>query len=452
MKAIKSLLTLVTLIMFFSTCTENDNDNVEPGPISADSVDVPLTDDQAAFLETVKDTVIRLEDIVLENGQNVRSFLETNDPGFLEGYPSGRVAKSLALTPREQKLKFLARMYAMGNYLVDDDQHTYPSAGADSPAQTGLAYSWGSKDYNIRQVPPTASGCMNLKIYGLDCTGMIWAMTQAANLTVVPKYNFFVKYISNADKWTAAFKASADYKDLKMKDMGQLAKEKIKNGDIILWGSHVGVYLYGSFYQSNGNPNKPSCNDNLDIGRGPRFISLSKVLSWGFGSYKVFRIIYGEDYTVTVDLTGTNIALATAFNFDYSDNGSFLVTVYENRDTVEVSSIINSHGKVESLTSIPPCTGSPSNQGDLLNIQSVRGYVIRTPGEPGKVLLEIHSAFIFFPYIYECGTGTSQSSPGNTFESTYTMEWFPIDGAAHTYTTTGFNVAGEVVTMTATPQ
>ena len=47
--------------MVFSTCSENDN--VEPSPIPT-ATDETLTDEQMAFLETVKDTVIRLEDII----------------------------------------------------------------------------------------------------------------------------------------------------------------------------------------------------------------------------------------------------------------------------------------------------------------------------------------------------------------------------------------------------
>ena len=181
MKAIKFLFIVIPLVMSLVRCTENDSSD----PVPNDSVDVALTDDQAAFLATLEDTVIHLEDIFFENGQNVLTFLEEHDPDFLEAYPYGRTSKTKALTPFQQKNLFLSKMYVMGYYLTDDSQHTHPSAGDDSPAQTGLAYSWGSKDYNIRQIPPVASGCMDKKIYGLDCTGMIWAMTQAANLTVV---------------------------------------------------------------------------------------------------------------------------------------------------------------------------------------------------------------------------------------------------------------------------
>ncbi len=355
MKTIKFLLALIILVILFSTCSENDN--VEPNPIPdpADSADLALTDEQAAFLETVKDTVIHLEDIILEDGQNARTFLETNDPDFLQEHPSGRISKTEASSPRLQKLKYLARMYGKANNLVDDALHTYPSAGADKPAQVGLVYSWGSKDHNIRQTPPGVGGeCTDLKIYGLDCTGMIWTMTDAAKLNVEPKETFDVKHISDVDKWTKAFKASADYKDLKMKNMGMIQKNKMKNGDLILWGSHVGMYLYGSVYQSNGSKTKPGCNKNLEIGKGPRCISLSEILDWKrMGAYKVFRVI--ADYKFRVELKYSSFY---ALHSDVLLRDSANVKVVVKDEIVTCSDFTNGIGEIipASVTEANGCT------------------------------------------------------------------------------------------------
>jgi hypothetical protein len=371
MKTLKVSLLIISLVTSLLSCTENDAEG--PGPIPSDSTDVPLTDDQVAFLETLRETTIPLEDIYLDDGQKMLTFLQENDPGFLQGYPYGRAAKTKALTPFQQKHLFFSKMYVMGYYLADDSEHTHLSAGADSPAQTGLAYSWGSKDYAIRQVPPVASGCMNLKIYGLDCTGMLWAMTQAANLTVVPKYNFFVQYISTAKKWTDAFKASADYKDLEMKDMGQLPPDKINNGDIILWGSHVGVFLYGSFYQSNGSANAPSCNNNLLTGRGPRMISLAEVLSYGLGPYKVFRTVHKHNYTLKIEHKANEPCGYDGQ--DYYDAVEMDVTVED--DIVSVSNIVNYEPTIFPLTiSVLNCslTCIPGSTGEL-NVTSGSGKV-----------------------------------------------------------------------------
>jgi hypothetical protein len=335
MKTNKFLLIVIPVAMSLLTCSENDSEIVDFIP--SDSTDVPLTDDQANFLATLSETVIPLENIFLDDGQNVLDFLKKYDPDFLKGYPYGRTAQTKALTPFQQKQMFFSKMYVKGYNLADDSEHTHPAGGADSPAQTGLAYSWGSKDYDIRQIPPVASGCMDLRIYGLDCTGMLWAMTQAANLTVVPKYNFFIQYINNAQTWTDAFKRSADYKDLEMKNMGQLPPGKINNGDIIIWGSYVGVFLYGQFYQSNGSANAPGCKNNLSASRGPRMIPLAEVLAYGLGPYQVFRTIHKLDYTLKIEFK-SNDPCGYVGQIEYD---AVEVDVHIQDDSVSVDNIVN---------------------------------------------------------------------------------------------------------------
>jgi hypothetical protein len=298
--------------MFFLVSCKDKSNPTNPNTITED---VPLTEAQSNFLETVKDTSFRLEDIILENGQDVRTFLQENDPTFLNKYSFLGGNNLTTLSPSLQKCLFLARMYTMGFYLVDDSKHTHPSAGSNQPAQTGLAYSWGSKDYDKRQIPPGVTGqCKDLSIYGLDCSGMIWAMTQAANLPpVVPKYNFFVEEITDAPKWTEAFRTSADYKYLQMKNMQQLPQGSLEDGDIILWGSHVGIYLCGSLLQSNGTPHSPGCNNNLSPTHGPRLLSFAEALTtgkggWNLGDYNVFRIFpigVSGRISLTASISGT---------------------------------------------------------------------------------------------------------------------------------------------------
>ena len=370
MKTIKILGVIISILISLVRCSEKDG--IEPDPVSPDSSDVELTDEQAAYLESLEETFIPLEDIILDNGQDVRSFLEDNDPDFLQDYPSGRPKKTMAGSPFQQKLLFLSRMYDMGNYLVDDDNHTYPSAGTNSPEQAGLAYSWGSKDYDVRQVPPTASGCMDKKIYGLDCTGMLWAMTQGSKLTVVPKYNFFVQYINTAQKWTDAFKASEDYPDLGMEDRGQLAPFLIRNGDIIFWASHVGVYLSGSIYQSNGTPNAPGCKDNLSPRRGPRMIPLNEILTYGLGPYKVFRIVHDHNFTLKVEYKDN---FACGFEGQkYYDAVEMDIKVEMPEKIVTVSNIINKFPTIapSSMEFVSGCTVS-CEAGEIGQINVISG-------------------------------------------------------------------------------
>ncbi len=380
MKTLRSLFIVVVGTLSFTHCSDSNNDAGQ-GP--GDSPDVPLTDQQADFLAALPDTVIQLKDIILGDGQNVLDFLKANDPDFLKDYPYGRPGRTKALSPFQQQQLFFSRMYVMGYYLADDSQHTHPAAGDDSPAQVGLAYSWGSKDYNIRQIPPTASGCMDKKIYGLDCTGMIWAMTQAARITVQPKYNFFVLNISDAQKWTDAFKANADYKDLEMKDMGQLPQGKMRNGDILFWGSHVGVCLYGWFYQSNGTSNAPGCKNNLSPSRGPRMISIAEVLAYGLGPYRVFRTIHKPNYSLTIEHKFNDPCGYIGQN--YYDAVQLDVNVVD--DSVGISNVVNQTPTVSPLTMqiVTGCslTCAPGSTGDL-NITKGSGKVDEVADDDGN--------------------------------------------------------------------
>lgn len=421
MKAIKSILVLMMMSLILSNCS-NDTDD-EPQPTPNDPEDGQLTDEQLSYLEAAKDTVVGLEDVILENGQSVKAFLDENDPEFLREYPSGRKRETKELTPQRQKLTFISRMIGMANYLVTDSYHTYESEGPDKPAQNGLAYSWGSKEYKVRQIPPGVTGqCKDKKIYGLDCSGLLWTVTQAANLEVVPKYNFFVEYITDAKKWTKAFQASTDYKDLEMKDMGQLPKDKIKNGDIILWKQHVGIYLFGAFYQSNGRSGAPGCNDNLKPDRGPRLVSLANILSWGLGSYKVFRAIYGADYELTIREEYSQMSLSSPFCRlgNYIDSTVINITITA-KDEVILNSIKNRNPAFNYSSVGCSCLSSTFPNGSVVEYT----YFFATyntsivPSEPNNILVyDMKYTWCSPTDRYECedvvSTISGQIIPGNT--------------------------------------
>jgi hypothetical protein len=158
------------------------------------------------------------------------------------------------------------------------------------------------------------------------------------------------------------------------------------------------------------------------------------------------KVLDGRAYRVSVDLAGTNISLSPYFVFDYSDHAEYVATVYDDVTRVDVSSLMNSHGQIESLTLTGSCTAAPVNQGDLLNIHDVVGFAVLD-----SLLLQNPSTFTFFPYTYDCGNGT-QTSGGSTFEGDYVMPFFRLDSTVHTFTITGLQTPGEVVTITVTPQ
>jgi hypothetical protein len=323
----KSKIAPVILIVSVFAVTTCRKEPETPGP----SKDIPLTVAQDAFLAAVKDTIIRLEDMILTDGRNVRSFLEQYDPEFLIRYPSGSKNGAAELTPFEQKNLFIARMLGAGNYLVEDALHRYDSLSTDKPAQKGLAYLWGGKDFVNRHIPYQGTGeCENLMLYGLDCTGMLWSMVKAAGLPPVePENNFFTATIRDVSKWTTAFKASAEFKDLVMRDTGkQIPPDMMEEGDIILWESHVGVYLNGYVYQSNGTSLSTDCRRNMLPDRGPRLISADQIAAWGLGDYEVFRTNYfGHSYHIIVDYDVVNDDGGVCVEASYHDVAEFDIEI-----------------------------------------------------------------------------------------------------------------------------
>lgn len=400
-----SLIILFTGIFILNFCKKDSDSSKNQA-----EEDIALTDEQAAFLDTVRDTIIKPENIIMSNGQDVRSFLETYDPGFLNEPKEKGVRTKSSLTPRLQKETFLARMFISGELLVDRSLHTFPADGADNPAQNGLAYSWGSKDYNIRQVPPGSTNeCTSLKIYGLDCTGMIWAMTTESHLPPVePKYNFFVERISDATKWTNAFKASDDFKDLKMEDKGQIAEGDMKNGDIIFWRSHIGVYLYGFVYQSNGTPRSPGCNNNLSASRGPRMISVSEVLGYGLGSYKVFRVTSGDDYTITIE---ANLAGYINSSFcvlgNYKEKAIINFTVKE--DDIILNYINNYNPSVTFSSAFCNCLDMSFDNKSAVEVTDFSGYILRS----GSLWFNLVYTFCSSTEKVRCSDGPLINFPGH---------------------------------------
>ncbi|MBA4056971.1 MAG: hypothetical protein C0490_19810 [Marivirga sp.] len=268
---------------------------------------------------------------------------------------------------------------------------------------------------------------MTLKIYGLDCSGTIYNMTHAAGLSVVPGDEFKISNISSAEKWTNAFKASADYKDLEMKDMGQLPPGKINNGDVILWGGHGGVFLYGWFYQSNGTGEAPGCQDNLQPGKGPRMISLADVLSWrGLGSYKVFRVIHEHNYTLQIEYKD-NIACGYEGQI-YQDAVEVDVKVKE--EEVSVSNIVNHIPNISPRT-IPIVGGcdltcDPGSLG-VYNVISGSGSIADQDGNYRFEVDLVHAATGTGGFgMLECPGAPPIVGPGPTTVADHTENFFFI--------------------------
>lgn len=260
-----------------------------------------------ALLDQLKtDTTTRLSDLKYSDGTSIKDFLLEHDPAFLSQHPGGRLTKMQDFNPAFQKKFLIGRMFAMGFYLTYRPSHTYPSEGANKPAQYGLAYLSGSKQYSKRQ-KATKGACTTEELYGLDCSGMLYQMTSESSLVLttdlVEKCN--VASLSELDRWNTAFKKSADYKNLHAEKMGSIDKSEFKMGDVLFWSGHVGVILASggdlAFFQSAGNTEQADCEPNKGPKRGP---SIKTPITKEFLDY--FQKIYGS-YNVLRIFTDTLI-------------------------------------------------------------------------------------------------------------------------------------------------
>lgn len=334
------ILPLAALFMGLSLAGCRKAEDAAPAPSTpAPAVvafDAPLTAQELAVLESMTDSVIGLEDMVLENGASVLEVIQEFDPDWLADAPyQGRGLRDQSDLPAsDQRLLVIAKMLAVGEYLVNNANHVYPADGADAPAQEGLAYGFGSKQYwtRTRPVAPLAPnedsscmpdpGCTDQQVYGLDCSGMVYWMAYFAGLRFsVSEFGANATYFGTPANWTTAMTApgSDNYDEINVFQLVEpIPVNDMRAGDIIKWPGHIGVVvgLGGSrwLFQSNGTgyrcPDPPGgnggCQNNFKpTKRGPRMLKMTQDQIDQFGSnYIVLRISGNPCPPIMEDIDG----------------------------------------------------------------------------------------------------------------------------------------------------
>lgn len=277
----------VCALLLVQISCKKDKDE-EPQPIETnEGLDPMLTNDEAAVLDSIPETSRTLDDIFYENGQSVRDFLEQNDIDFLNEFPSDRV-EALTRAPRFQKDLFIGRMTAVGLFLCNR-----PARKADMAApqqENGLAYSYGSKQYQQRKAP-NAGVCTD-PVYGLDCSGMMYNMGFKSGLDkLLDGQDKDVAHLAVEENWNKAFRQSVKYTSLRMINKGHLDLALLEFGDLVVYPKHIGFYIgNGEILQSNGQGDDPAdCAENLTTRRGPRVIGIP-ANSWLGNNYNVLRV------------------------------------------------------------------------------------------------------------------------------------------------------------------
>jgi hypothetical protein len=292
----KSFLSSFALLVLFglSTC---EKDSVTP-PEEGSLVDT-LTQAQIDLLDgLVTDHDTKLSDLKFEDGTSVLGFLEEHDPDFLADFNTQGRTKALST---DQTIKLLlARMQAVGFYLVTDSLHKYTRS--DGIKQKGLAYSFGTYQYQQRQRPGAGSCNKDIEFHGLECAGMIYQMAEQAGVKTKflnrPDPNMAgSKFLGDTATWNDGFDLSNDFKALRAYYATPDPKlAELKLGDVIAWNGHIGIVLQSNtikIFQSNGytkKDGKHTCESNFDANHGPSIKPITPGFFQGFSpTYKVLR-------------------------------------------------------------------------------------------------------------------------------------------------------------------
>lgn len=324
-KTILSVITIASLFAF--SCSRNEPLAQSPKNLAiADT----LSEAGVEILESIPDTNVKLEDVILSNGQNAKDYINQKFPGFLQELRSGRTAKAASDLPSVQLDNLKSKLSAAAFFLTDDANWLIQDEGTNKPAQpNGLAYLPGGKN-PLNRLCASVGDCKTLLTYGADCSGMLYYVTTKSGMReVVSRDLFGVVNLMDVSKWSAALKTSSEYSDLKAIDLGQLPRNLIQDGDVIIWYGktdelHIGISFRNSILQSYGRSKHgpirrkngtlaPGCETNhTDPDRGPRKLPLndSWLREFSGGIYRVIRFVTDNACGTISDIDGNNYETA----------------------------------------------------------------------------------------------------------------------------------------------
>mgnify|MGYP003823537421 CR=1 FL=1 len=293
----KSVPFLLCLLIFIS-CSKDQtilNQNSDELQVVGDALSI----EQLKSIDSMESFRIHRSKILLPNGRTVEEFTTELDTTWIKLFGDDPYS---GLSSFDSKNMIISVFSEFGNILTNRSLFQYPAESNDAPAQNGLGYAYGSKNHLNRYIPHSASVCKN-KIYGLDCSGLVYQIFKKAKLTKYPAGS-----AADQRKSTSIDNALAEYASLKNlhgENLGKLSSDKFESGDIIYWSkaggtsaSHIGIILKQidgklALFMAAGSPNN-SCSENLKLTRGPVSIDFSKASSYWLKSsdanWEVIRI------------------------------------------------------------------------------------------------------------------------------------------------------------------
>jgi hypothetical protein len=285
----------IVLFILFSACRKENSSETE-----ITNEEKSLNAEQLAIIDNIKSVSISDSVVKLPNGQLLNNFLKENDSTWNTQFRPVSYDPFLGSQAFQQKNMIIARFLKAAEYLSKRSNFQYAKEGNDAPAQNGLAYSFGQKDFRIRQKPP--AGSCKERVYGLDCSGELYQIFKKSEFNLLPVGPSFEQI--KPETVQRALKEFPSLKDIVAEDRGKLQTSDLESGDIIYWSklggsatNHIGIILKEAttnklyVYQSNGS-SWSNCEKNFSESRGPRLIPLNDNYFFGTNStWKVTRMI-----------------------------------------------------------------------------------------------------------------------------------------------------------------
>lgn len=240
-------LVLLASFMLFCSCDKLFPEKEEEEDYDTGK-DPPLTEEEVMALDSLPTIEIEPSEVILPNGMALDEYMKEMDSLFYNEWNKS-ISGVVEVGPRDVKNMLIARMNLVALSLADRSIFTFPSEGDDAPAQYGLAYSYGSKQYMERRKPP--AGSCNEKIYGLDCSGLVYHMFTASGVG-------FPIGPANKQRKTetilnALNTAYPEMKKFKVENLGRLPASKFQSGDIIYWWNGIRAYHIGMILKGTSN-------------------------------------------------------------------------------------------------------------------------------------------------------------------------------------------------------
>lgn len=226
---------------------DQDQNNIEkPDGLSFETV---------TLLDSITPIYINNDQLMISDTESVIDFLSTYDSAFYYSH-----FKSNVIEPKYQFYILTGRMCLTANSIMDT---TIIHDDGNGPIHKGVAYSYGSKQYQSRSIP--SQGQCNDNLFGMDCSGFIYQLLNNAGLAYTgPNKDVLEEYSSS---YIQQALDNSEFNKLKLIKLGNIAPNEIQSGDIIYWDNgpghrHIGYVWQYYLFNCHGSSGEP--NNNCD--------------------------------------------------------------------------------------------------------------------------------------------------------------------------------------------